>query len=512
MHRASDLSALSASPALDEPATLSSGVPGLDAILAGGFAQYRLHLVEGEPGSGKTTLAMQFLLEGVQRGERGLYITLSETRHELLAVAKTHRWSLNGIEIFELIPAELSLDPNQQQTIVYASDLELGETVRTVLDEIERLKPERVVFDSLSEIRLLAQSSLRYRRQVLALKHYFAQHACTVLMLDDLTSQDDDLNLHSISHGVVRLEQLAVQYGAERRRLRVFKMRGTQFRGGFHDFAIRQGGLVVFPRLVASEHHRDWEDEGPVASGVVELDQLLGGGLDRGTSTLLIGPAGSGKSSLAFQFISAALQRGERAVVFSFDETRRILLKRTSGMGIDLAPYLASGQLRLEQIDPAELSPGELVGRVRQAVEGDVGMIALDSLSGFLNAMPEEHFMLLQLHELLTYLNQQGVVTLLVLAQHGMIGQMQAPVDLTYLSDTVLLLRFFESAGRIRHAISVIKKRTGHHEKTIREYHIDSRGVRVGSPLDNFHGILTGVPTYVGEASTLIGDRSDEER
>jgi circadian clock protein KaiC len=496
-------------PALDENVLVPTGVQGLDSILAGGYARYRVHLVEGAPGSGKTTLGLQFLLDGIARGERGLYITLSETRNELVAVAKTHGWSLDGIEIYELVPAELSLDPNMQQTVVYASDFELGETIKNVLDQIERLKPHRVVFDSLSEIRLLAQSSLRYRRQVLALKHHFAGQACTVLMLDDLTSEGDDLNLHSISHGVIRLEQLAVQYGAERRRVRVFKMRGTQFRGGFHDFIIRKGGVRVFPRLVASEHHRDWVDDGPARSGVPELDQLTGGGLDRGTSTLLIGPAGSGKSSLAFQFIYAALQRGERVVVFSFDETRKILLKRTAGMGIDIAPYVESGMLRLEQVDPAELSPGELVGMVRDAVEGDVQIVVLDSLSGFMNAMPEEHFMLLQLHELLTYLNQQGVITLMILAQHGMVGQMQSPVDLTYLSDTVLLLRFFEAQGTIRHAISVIKKRTGPHEKTIREYHIDRSGVRIGDPLDQFHGILTGVPTFKGDQASLIGSRDD---
>jgi circadian clock protein KaiC len=308
---------------------------------------------------------------------------------------------------------------------------------------------------------------------------------------------------------VIRLEQLAVQYGAERRRVRVFKMRGTHFRGGFHDFIIRKGGVRIFPRLVASEHHRDWVDDGPATSGVQELDQLTGGGLDRGTSTLLIGPAGSGKSSLAFQFVDAALRRGERVVVFSFDETRKILLKRTGGMGIDLIPHIDSGMLRLEQVDPAELSPGELVGMVRDAVEGDVRIVVLDSLSGFMNAMPEEHFMLLQLHELLTYLNQQGVITLLILAQHGMVGQMQSPVDLTYLSDTVLLLRFFEAHGTIRHAISVIKKRTGPHEKAIREYHIDARGVRIGGPLDRFHGILTGVPTFKGDQASLIGSRDD---
>jgi circadian clock protein KaiC len=344
----------------------------------------------------------------------------------------------------------------------------------------------------------------------LALKHYFAQNACTVVLLDDLTSERDDLNLHSISHGVLRMEHLAVQYGSERRRLRVFKMRGTNYRGGFHDLTIRKGGLTVYPRLVASEHHRPFDGNETTTTGIAEFDALLGGGLDRGTSTLVMGPAGCGKSSLAFQIIHAALERGEKAVVFSFDETRRILLKRTAGMGIDLEPHLATGRLRLDQVDPGELSPGELVGRVRAAVEDeDVKIVALDSLSGFLNSMPEEHFMLLQMHELLTYLNQQGIITLLLLAQHGLVGHMQSPVDLTYLSDTVLLLRYFEARGRIRHAISVVKKRTGKHERSIREYYIDARGIRIGPALESFQGILTGVPTYAGAAERLIEPRDD---
>lgn len=493
---------------LDEPGVVPSGVPGLDPVLAGGFAQNRVHLVEGAPGSGKTTLGLQFLIDGVRRGERGLYITLSESTNELMAVAKTHGWSLDGIDIFEMVPPELSMDPSQRQTVIYSADLELGETVQTVLKEVEAVKPRRIVFDSLSEIRLLAQSSLRYRRQVLALKHYFAQHACTTLLLDDLTSEGDDLNLHSICHGVLRMEQIALLYGSERRRLRVFKMRGTNFRGGFHDFTIRKGGVTVFPRLVASDHHRSFDEKHAATSGISEFDALLGGGFDRGTSTLVMGPAGSGKSSLVLQVIHAALERGENAVVFSFDETRKILTKRMMGMGIDLGPYLETGRLALHQIDPAELSPGELIGRVRQAVEdGEVSIVALDSLSGFMNAMPEEHFMLLQMHELLTYLNQQGVITFVLLAQHGLVGQMQSPVDLTYLSDTVLLLRYFESNGTIRNALSVVKKRTGKHERTIREYFIDDGGIRIGPALQNFHGVLSGIPTYTGADASLIDTR-----
>jgi circadian clock protein KaiC len=496
--------------ALDgDGAPVATGVAGLDDLLAGGYPSNRVHLIEGKPGSGKTTLGLQFLLEGLSRGESGLYITLSESQRELQAVAATHGWSLDGIPIFELVPPELSLDPKQQQSLVYASDLELGETVQLVLAEVERLKPARIVFDSLSEIRLLSQGSLRYRRQVLALKHFFLAQNATVLMLDDLTSENDDLNLHSISHGVVRMEQNAAIYGAERRRLRVIKMRGVQFRGGFHDMVIERGGVRVFPRLIAALHHRDFDDSEPVSTGVIELDALLGGGLDRGTSNLLIGPSGSGKSSMSSGCVMAALGRGERVGLVTFDETRRVLLKRAAGLGMNFAPALAAGQLLLEQIDPAELSPGELSGLVRQMVERDgARMIVIDSLTGYVNAVPEEQYMLLQMHELLTYLNQQGVVTILILAQHGMVGQMAAPVDLTYLSDTVLLLRFFEAAGRIRRAVSVIKKRTGGHEDSIREYRIDRQGIRVGEPLEQFHGVLTGVPSFKGEAATLLRDRA----
>jgi circadian clock protein KaiC len=487
---------------------VSTGVPGLDDLLAGGYPSNRVHLVEGQPGSGKTTLALQFLLEGMRRGESGLYITLSETKRELHSVAATHGWSLEGLAIYELVPPELSLDPKQQQSLVYASDLELGETVQLVLAEVERLKPKRIVFDSLSEIRLLSQGSLRYRRQVLALKHFFLAHQATVLMLDDLTSEQEDLNLHSISHGVVRLDHLAAAYGAERRRLRIIKMRGVAFTGGYHDFVIEKGGLVVHPRLVAARHHREFDDLEPVTSGVAELDALLGGGLDRGTSTLFIGPSGSGKSSMSLGFVTQALARGEKVLMITFDEARRVLLRRAAGLGMDVSPHIASGQLLLEQIDPAELSPGELSGLVREAVEKHgVEMVVIDSLSGYLNAMPEEHYMLLQMHELLTYLNQQGIVTILILAQHGLVGQMASPVDMTYLSDTIVLLRFFEAEGRIRRAVSVIKKRTGPHEDTIREYRIDKAGIRVGEPLHAFRGVLTGVPSFGGASDTLLRDR-----
>jgi circadian clock protein KaiC len=494
-----------------DAAPIPSGVPGMDDILTGGYASNRAHLIEGRPGCGKTTLGLQFLLDGVKQGECCLYITLSESKRELTSVAERHGWSLDGIEIYELVPPELSLDPRQQQSLVHSSDLELGETVQMALDEVERVKPKRVVFDSLSEIRLLSQGSLRYRRQVLALKSFFLLHDITVLMLDDLTSEQDDLNLHSISHAVVRLEQLAPEYGKERRRLRIIKMRGSEFRGGYHDFVIRRGGLHVFPRLVAADHHREFVAE-PITSGVTELDNLLGGGLDRGTSTLVIGPSGAGKSSLAISYVYAALQRGEPVLMVSFDETARILYERTVGIGMDLEPFVASGLLKVAQIDPANMSPGELSGRVREAVEQEAArVVVIDSLTGYLNAMPEEQFIVLQMHEILTYLNQQGVVTILILAQHGMVGQMASPIDLTYLSDSVVLLRFFEASGRVRRALSVLKKRTGAHEDTIREFRIDKDGLRVGSPLTEFRGVLTGVPTFEGKNVKLMKDRKGDD-
>ncbi|MEH3144141.1 MAG: AAA family ATPase [Methylobacterium frigidaeris] len=495
-----------------DAAPIPTGAPGLDYILEGGYAAHRAHLIEGRPGSGKTTLALQFLLDGARLGERCLYITLSESRRELLSVAGRHGWSLDGIEIFELVPPELSLDPTQQQSLVHSSDLELGETVRMAIAEIERIKPHRVVFDSLSEIRLLSQGSLRYRRQVLALRSFLLVHDTTALLLDDLTSEQDDLNMHSLCHAVIRLEQLAPLYGGERRRLRVIKMRGTHFRGGFHDFVIRRGGLVVFPRLVAADLGGS-EARDSLTSGLAAFDALLGGGLDYGTSTVLLGPSGVGKSTSALAYLLTGLKRGEGALILSFDETTGILKRRAAGLGMDVEPYHRSGLLRIEQIDPAEVSPGELVAIVREAVETQgVRAVLIDSLTGYHNAMPEEQHLLLQMHEILTYLNQRGVATMLVLAQHGLLGQMSSAIDLTYLSDTILLFRFFEAGGHLRRAISVVKKRVGAHEDTIRELRIDHNGLRVGGPLTAFRGILTGVPTYDGKGSRLLPDRDSDER
>ena len=495
---------------LDEGGPVTSGSPPLDYILCGGYAANRVHLVEGEPGSGKTTLGLQFLLEGASKNERCLYITLSESRDELLHVAETHGWDMSGIDIFELVPPELSLDTEREQSIVYASDLELGETVQMVMDEVERVAPARIVFDSLSEIRLLAQGPLRFRRQVLALKHYFAKHNCTVLFLDDLTQTTDDLSLHSLAHGVIRLEQVAQAYGAERRRLRVFKMRGRAFRGGFHDFSIRTGGVAIYPRLVASSHPDEGRHLEVALSGDSELDELVGGGLDYGTTNLVIGPSGSGKSTLVLKFLQAALERGEKALVVSFDETERVFMRRATGLGVPVQRYREQGLLELRQVDPAELSPGELAALVREEVDNGTTIVVLDSLSGYQHAMPEEQFMLLQMHELVTYLNQQGVLTFLILAQSGMVGSMQSPVDLTYLSDTVLLLRFFEARGELRRALSVLKKRTGRHEVTIRELNIGSSGVKVGPRLSGFRGILTGTPTFEGDPEALEAELVDQ--
>ncbi len=483
---------------------VSTGLDPLNYILDGGYAYNRVHLIEGEPGSGKTTLGLQFLLAGRDAGERCLYITLSESRDELLHVARTHGWDMTGVDIFELVPPELSLDVDREQSIVYSSDLELGETVNMVMEAVSKVEPTRIVFDSLSEIRLLAQGPLRFRRQLLALKHYFAQRGCTALFLDDLTQTEDDLSLHSLAHGVVRLEQIALPYGSERRRLRVYKMRARAFRGGFHDFVIRRGGLQIFPRLTAVAHPDTGFIDRLASSGIEELDTLSGGGLDYGTTTLIIGPSGSGKTTLSLQYVFAALERGEKALFVSFDETERVFMRRAAGMGLDLSDHVAAGRLCFRQVDPGELSPGELTGIIRDQVER-VGatVVVLDSLSGYQLAMPEEQHMLLQMHEVVTYLNQQGVLGLLVLTQAGMIGTMQSPVDLTYLADSVMLLRFFEADGAIRRVMSFLKRRMGPHEGTLREFRIDSGGIRVGPQLTGFRGVLTGTPEYGGSAALL---------
>ncbi len=490
----------------------ATGIVGLDEILGGGLTPYRLYLIEGNPGAGKTTLALQYLLEGVRCGENGLYVTLSETKHELRAVAASHGWSLDGLEIVELVAQEQDLDPDNQYTMFQPAEVQLGVTTRAVLDQVERVKPKRVVIDSLSELRLLAQNPLRYRRQILALKQFFTGRECTVLLLDDKTSDDRDLQLQSIAHGVLSLEHLSPEFGSERRRLRVTKIRGQPFHGGFHDFTIVKGGLQIFPRLVAADHTATRPGQ-TLQGEVKELDSLLGGGIDLGTSTLLVGPAGSGKSSVAVNYARAAAVQGQRAALFIFDERIEVLLHRAAGLGMDLEPYLRSGLVTIQQVDPAELSPGEFVHTVRRAAEGADGhppahVVVIDSLNGYLHAMPEERFLTTQLHELLTYLGYKGVVTFLVLAQHGMVGQMQSPIDTTYLADTVVLFRFFETAGEVRQALSVVKKRSGRHERTIRELRLEG-GIVVGKPLTEFQGVLTGTPAYRGASGALMGPKHD---
>jgi circadian clock protein KaiC len=473
----------------------SSGIPGLDSVLGGGFIAHRLYLVEGEPGAGKTTLALQYLLKGVAAGEKCLYITLSETKEELIASARSHGWSLEGIEIQELVPSETDLSGENLVTMFNPSEVELTETTRQVLDAVDRINPRRLVFDSLAELRLLAQSPLRYRRQILALKQFFIGRRCTVLLLDDGTVEGPDFQLQSIAHGVVVLQHSVPRYGAARRRLRVVKLRGAAFRGGFHDFSIESGGLNVFPRLIAVEHRQTFESS-RIKSGVTALDQLLGGGPDRGTSTLLIGPAGSGKSTVAAQYAFAAAARGEHAVIFAFDESPSTLEVRTESLGIKFREGVGAGRVRVQQIDPAELSPGEFTYLVRHAVEVDQAkIIVIDTLNGYIHAMPEEKFLTAQLHELLAYLSRQGVTTLMVVAQHGVVGMhMTSPVDTSYLADSVILLRYFEHAGSVKKAISVVKKRSGPHEESIRELRFDSGGIHLSEPLKQFRGILTGVP------------------
>jgi len=486
------------SDAEEEDILLQVGVPGLDDVLGGGLTANRLYLLEGAPGTGKTTVAMQFLREGAAAGESVLYVTLSETGRELRGVARSHGWDLKGIEVREMLSGQDALEPDEQYTMFHPSEVELGETTLKILADVELLKPTRVVFDSLSELRLLAGGSLRYRRQILALKQFFSGRRCTVLLLDDMTAMEHDLQVQSIAHAVIRLEQLNSDYGSSRRRLIVDKYRGKAFRGGYHDYKIARGGLKVFPRLVAAEHTLPLTQT-RIPSGLPALDELLGGGIEKGTSTLFVGAPGTGKSSVAVQFAIAAARRGECAALFIFDESINTLRTRCEGMGMDLSTHLDSGHIRVRQVDPAELSPGEFVHSIRVAVtEHKATVVVIDSLNGYLNAMPDERFLIVQLHELLTYLGQSGVATLLVGAQHGLIGmQMQTPVDASYLADAVVLLRYFEDGGEVRQAISVLKKRGGAHERTIRAFTMNSTGVHVGAPLRNFRGILTGVPVPI---------------
>jgi circadian clock protein KaiC len=483
----------------DPPLRISSGCEGLDEILEGGLTPRRLYLFEGVPGSGKTTLALQFLLAGLAGGEPVLYVTLSESAEELHAVAESHGWTLEGVTVRELTPSEQNLRAEEHYTMFHPSEVELGETTQTILADVERLAPARVVFDSLSELRLLAGNPLRYRRQILALKQYFSGRRCTVLFLDDMTSPSHDLQVQSVAHGVVRLEQLCPEFGGERRRLIVLKFRGSQFRGGYHDFVIRRGGLQVYPRLTVNVPGEPFPSE-KLGSGIAELDTQLGGGLERGTSTLIIGAAGTGKSSLACQFAATAAARGQRAALFIFDESSHTLLLRSRALGMDLRPYIEERRIAIRQVNPAELSPGELMHSIRSAIDEDqVSLLVIDSLNGYLNAMPEERFLIIQLHELLTYAGQAGVATIIIGAHQGLFGPMLGPVEVSYLADAVIVMRYYEADGAICQAISVVKKRGGTHEHTIREFRLEDGRIVVGQPLRGFRGILTGTPIIPGE-------------
>lgn len=489
---------------------ISTGIRGLDDILHGGLPKDRIYLVEGDPGTGKTTLAMQFVLEGVRSGGKALYVTLSETKDELIAMAQSHDWSLEGLHIVEMIPVEAHLTADSQYTFFHAEEIELGETVKSILDRVNAEQPTHLVIDSLAELRLLAQDPRRYRRQVLALKHYFAGKQTTALVLDDRTSADKEKQLYSIVHGVISLERLPREYGRNRRRIEISKVRGADYIDGFHDYAITRGGMVIFPRLETQSHGGEFT-RAMLSSDLPNLDKLLGGGVDRGAATLVVGPAGCGKTTLSMKYVAAAACRGEQAVMFVFDEGLGTLMARSDGLNLGLQSCINAGTLTVHQIDPAEMSPGEFAYRVRTSVETDnAKVVVIDSLNGYLTSMPQEQFLTLQLHELLSFLNERGVVTILILGQHGPLGQQGSDVDLSYLADTIVLLRFFEASGEIRRAISVIKKRSSGHEHTIRELEIGKpEGLRIGRPLTGFRGILTGVPEFIGNVDVLFPPPSE---
>jgi len=486
----------------------ATGVDGLDDILAGGLPRDCFYLVQGDPGSGKTTLALQFLLEGVRRGEEVFYITLSETREELLKVARSHGWSIDKIPLLDLSAVENLLRPEAQTTVFHPSEVELTKVSQLLLNEVRKVRPKRVAFDSLSEFRLMAETPLRYRRQLLTLKRQFAKMKSTVLLLDDRMSKQAIIDPHvlSLTHGVLEMEQLSPDYGTSRRRLRISKLRAVKFREGYHDYIIATGGLRVFPRMIAAEHHTNFRHE-PVSSGIKQLDSLCGGGLDRGTTTLIRGPAGTGKSTLVLQYAVQMAKKGERSMIFAFDETRSVMLSRAKAMGFELEKAIERGTIMVQQVDPAELSPGEFAVRILRGVEAGCKLVAIDSLNGYLNAMPGEKYLINQLHELSSYLNQQGVITLLVLAKHGLVSSARTPVDLSYLSDTALTLRYFEAYGEVKQAIAMFKKRSGHHESTIREFKLRSgKGIAVGEPLREFQG-LAGLPVFRGSEKQIMKSR-----
>ena len=481
-----------------------TGIQGLDDVLLGGLTRHHVYLVEGMPGTGKTTLALKFLLQGMKEGEKTLYVTLSESMDELHSVADSHGWDLSEMPIVEVTPVEASIGPEEQYTVFHSDEVEMAETVKLILDRVEQEAANRVVIDSMAEMRLLSRDSVRYRRQALALKQHFTRRQITVLLLDDRTSERADHQMHSMVHGVISLERLRREYGKNRRRLEVTKMRGSEYLEGYHDYSIQSGGIVVFPRFIPVHDDKPIE-RGTISSNMKGLDDLLGGGLDRGSSTLVLGPAGSGKTTLTLKYAVAAINRSEPVAVYTFDEGVTSLLNRGDGLGMNLTEHLRQKRITIEQVNPAELSPGDFAWRVRRSVEQDhAQVVVIDSLNGYLTAMPEEEFLSLQMHELLNYLNERGVVTILILAQQGVLGSMQSSIDLSYLADSIILLRFFEAAGHVRRAISVVKKRSSRHEQTIREFNIGlPDGVQIGEPLTEFQGVLSGLPQFTGNPRDL---------
>ncbi|HEX9983989.1 MAG TPA: ATPase domain-containing protein [Thermoanaerobaculia bacterium] len=467
----------------------ATGIAGLDEVLHGGLPKHQMYFIQGDPGAGKTTLSFQFLLEGVRRGEKTMYVTLSASSRDLHRVARSHGWTLDGIHVHEQFQTAMSAD----STMFRPAEVELAKTVRAILDAIAAHEPDRVVIDSLAEIRLLSESALRYRKQLLTLKEFFRDRKITALVLDDRSVSARESEVQGLAEGVIVLCASAPMYGNTRRRLEVVKLRGVAFRGGFHDFNIEKGGLVVFPRLTAGEHQVS-DHEGTVSSGIPEMDALVGGGLERGTTTMIMGPAGVGKSSLALQFATAAAAAGERIAFFIFEEHRSVFIKRAASLGFDVPALIQNGSMLVHQIDPAEMSAGEFAYAIRLAVERDkTSIVVIDSLNGYFNAMPEEHFLTLHLHELLSYLADAAITSILIVSQHGALGHVSSPVDVSYLADAVILLRYYETRGAFRRAISMLKKRTSEHEQSVRDYQLTSKGVRIGNVLEEFRGILSGM-------------------
>lgn len=493
-----------------------TGVPGLDYVLMGGFLRDGFYLIQGDPGSGKTTLALQYVRGRIEAGEPCLYITLTESRRDLANTCASHGWSVEDIEVCDLTRSAANLSGEPESSVFHPSDTELGETTKAIFAAVEKTRPRHVVFDGLSEMRLLSGNALVYRRQLLAIKEFFAERHAIVMLLDDRISPFGNVQPESLVGGNIVLERTLPQYGRARRRLYVTKVRGANFREGFHDYEILCGGVIVHPRLVAAEHHEKFTRE-LLPSGIANLDTLLAGGLSTGSTTLLLGPAGVGKSTVAMQFAVAAVMRGLKVAVYMFDEVLDTLVERVEKLCLGkvggLRAYIAEGLVHVQQVDPAEMSPGAFAHEVRRAVEAGAKVIIIDSLNGYISAMPEERFLTTHLHEMFAYLNQKGIVTLMVVAQHGMIvGGGGGEIDVSYLADAVLLFRYFEVRGEIKQAVSVFKKRTGAHERTLRELEISSKGVVIGEPLRGFRGIMTGTPQYEGNTAVLSDKQAPSGR